>query len=96
MRYIELILEGSTVRNQSKIDGILKSKGFYWLIDSEIEEAKLEIIKDTIIWHDGIFYAGQWKYGIFKSGTFSGTWINGIFEGGEFKGKWESGINKLI
>lgn len=96
MRYKELILNGSSIKNQSKIDQILKSNGFYWMVDSEIEQSLLEIKNNTIIWHAGNYYSGTWKYGIFKSGIFSGIWENGIFENGEFNGKWESGINKLI
>ena len=96
MRYLELIVDGLSIKNQSKIDRILKSNDFYWLVDSEIENCKIEIINQTIVWHSGVFYSGNWKYGIFKSGKFLGIWENGIFEGGEFEGKWESGINKLI
>ncbi len=96
MRYRELILNGSSIKSQSKIDQILKSNGFYWMVDSEIEQSLLEIKNNTIIWHSGNYYSGVWKYGIFKSGIFYGIWENGIFENGEFKGKWESGINKLI
>lgn len=89
-------MNGSSIKSQSKIDQILESNGFFWMIDSEIENAILEIKKNTIIWHDGKYYSGNWKYGIFKSGEFFGKWENGIFENGEFFGKWESGINKLI
>ncbi len=96
MRYRELIIDGSSIKSQSKIDKILESLGFFWIIDSEIENAHIEIKNNTLIWHSGKYYAGNWKYGIFKSGEFFGKWENGIFEDGEFKGKWESGINKLI
>jgi superfamily I DNA and/or RNA helicase len=92
MRYSELLINGKSVRNQKEIDGILQSNKFYWLIDSEIEDAKIEIKKNTIIWHSGNFFSGKWKYGIFKEGSFYGTWENGIFENGNFKGKWNSGI----
>ena len=70
-------------------------KKFYWLIDSEIENATIEIKNDTIIWHNGCFYSGYWHYGIFKEGVFYGVWENGIWENGKFEGKWISGI-KLI
>lgn len=92
MRYIELSVDGKSIKNQSEIDSILKSKKFYWLIDSEIENSCLEIIKNTLIWKSGDFYSGNWVYGIFKQGNFYGNWINGIFENGNFKGKWNSGI----
>lgn len=92
MRYIELIIEGKSITSENKINQILKSKKFYWLVDSEIENSILEIKKDTIIWHSGNFYTGIWNFGIFKNGDFYGTFKNGIWEGGNFKGKWISGI----
>lgn len=96
MRYEELVVDGKILKSQSKINQILSSHGFNWIIDSEIENSKLEIKNDTIIWHSGVFYSGIWEYGIFKSGKFYGTFENGIFEGGDFNGKWISGINLLI
>lgn len=91
MRFKELLMDGKSIKNQVEIINLLKSKKFYWLLDSEIENAVIEIKKDTIIWHDGYFF-GNWKYGIFKNGEFHGNWNNGIFEGGDFKGNWKSGI----
>ena len=79
MRYQELLVNGKSIKNQREIDVILKSQKFYWLVDSEIENAKIEIKKDTLIWHSGDFYTGNWKYGIFKKGKFYGNWKNGIF-----------------
>ncbi len=95
-RYKELVSCGKSISDQNKIDKILRSNNFNWIIDSEIENSIIEIKNDTIIWHDGIFYSGVWKYGIFKSGKFYGIFENGIFENGEFNGKWISGINLLI
>jgi hypothetical protein len=92
MRYQELLINEKSIKDQKEIDIILKSQKFYWLLDSEIENAKIEISKNTIIWHSGDFYSGIWKYGIFKDGNFHGIWENGIFEKGNFKGKWNSGI----
>ena len=93
MRYKELLYDGNQVKSQKKIDDILKNHKFYWIIDSEIEDAQIEIKKDTLIWHSGNFYSGDWYYGIFKNGNFYGNFINGIFENGTFKGKWKSGVN---
>lgn len=93
MRYLELLVDGKTHTSEHQIDKILKEKGLFWLIDSEIEKAKLEIKKNTVIWHSGSFYSGDWHYGIFKNGEFYGNWENGIFENGNFGGKWHSGIN---
>lgn len=93
MRYTELVIDGKSFKSQNEILKQLLLKKFYWLLDSEIENAKIEIKNDTLIWHSGDFYSGDWGYGIFKSGNFYGNFINGIFENGNFKGKWQSGIN---
>ena len=92
MKYIELRYNGKNFTNEREINQILQSKKFYWLIDSEFENAVLELKNNTIIWHTGDFYSGKWHYGIFKSGSFYGTWKGGIFENGNFDGKWEDGI----
>lgn len=96
MRYVGLVFNGKIIKNPDTIDDILCENDFKWLVDSEIEDADLEIKKGTIIWNSGVFYTGSWKYGIFKEGIFHGIWENGIFEGGDFKGNWKSGINLLI
>lgn len=92
MRFVELNYRDKVYRDQKTINKILEKEGFHWLIDSEIESAKITIKNSTIIWESGNFYSGLWKFGIFKGGIFFGIWENGIFEGGEFKGKWISGI----
>lgn len=92
MRYEELKCGGKIFTNEAEISRILKAKQFYWLIDSEIENAKIEIKKDTLIWHGGSFYSGSWSYGIFKDGSFHGNWKGGIFEKGNFDGTWNDGI----
>ena len=94
MRYTELKYEDKTFTNESQINKILEKEKMFWLIDSEVEKAKIEIKKHTIIWHDGSFFNGDWHYGIFKNGEFFGNWENGIFEKGNFKGKWVDGNNK--
>lgn len=90
---IELVYQGKTYTAKNQILSILEKEQFYWLIDSELSNAIIEIKNNTIIWHDGIFLSGNWKYGIFKNGEFYGTWENGIFENGIFDGKWISGVN---
>ena len=92
MRYNKLKYGDKTITSSSKINKILSDNKLYWLIDSEIENADIEIKNDTLIWHSGKYYTGDWKYGIFKEGEFHGNFINGIFEDGIFKGKWHSGI----
>jgi len=92
MDVIELVYGGKTYTTKSQILRILRELEFYWLIDSEVEGAKIEIKNNTLIWHEGIFMSGNWHYGIFKNGGFYGKWENGIWEGGYFDGKWISGI----
>jgi ribonucleotide reductase beta subunit family protein with ferritin-like domain len=92
MRFNELKIDEKVIKNQKIITNILKEEGFNWLVDSEIESAKIKIEKGVIIWESGEFYSGFWKFGVFKGGTFFGVWENGIFEGGNFRGEWISGI----
>lgn len=95
MRIKELIYNGKVITSEFKINSILEKENFHWLIDAEIEEAKIEIQKNTIIWHSGIWYSGTWEYGIWLDGTFkSGKWVNGVMINGSFHGKFESGIIK--
>lgn len=93
MRYLELTYRDKKYTNRKEIDSILTSEKFYWLIDSEIENAQIEIRKNTLVWKNGDFLNGDWYYGIFKNGNFYGNWENGIFESGNFGGNWQSGIN---
>lgn len=92
MRYKELLIDNKSIKNKEEINSILKNQKFYWLIDSEIENAEIEIKNNTLIWHSGDFFSGNWVYGIFKGGNFYGNFINGIFINGNFKGQWKSGI----
>jgi hypothetical protein len=95
MRFNELIYNGSKIINQNKILNILEQNDLHWLIDSEIEDAQIEIKNNTLIWYGGSYYSGNWHYGIFIDGNFHGTFENGILEGGNFKGKFVSGINLM-
>ena len=94
MRFLELKYNGETITQNNKILNILEKEQLQWLIDSEVEQAKIEIKNKTLIWNDGYFF-GDWHYGIFKGGEFHGNFENGILEGGDFKGNFVSGI-KLI
>ena len=94
MRYRELNYNNKRITKRSEIDSILSKENMHWLIDSEIENASIEIKKNTLIWNSGNFFTGLWHYGIFCGGNFYGTWENGIFESGKFQGKWKSGVNK--
>lgn len=92
MRFEQLVYKEKIFKDPKKIQSILSQEGFYWLLDSEIEDASIEINKNTLIWNSGHFYSGNWYYGIWKNGNFYGVWENGIFENGNFKGKFISGI----
>jgi hypothetical protein len=95
MRFKELVYNNSKIINQHKIEQVLESQNFHWLIDSEIEDAQIEIKNNTLIWHNGNYYSGNWHYGIFKDGAFYSTFENGIIEGGIFQGKFKSGLNLM-
>lgn len=92
--FTKLKYRNKEYKNNKDIISIIRMEGMFWLLDSEVLNANIEIINNTLIWHDGDFLRGKWYYGIFKGGTFHGTFENGIFEGGEFKGEFISGINK--
>ncbi len=91
MRYNELKFDGKIYTEQWKIDEILIDKGFKWVVNSEIENARLEILKDTLIWNAGIWYNGTWEFGVFRDGEWKyGTWEGGVW----YNGKWKDGTFK--
>ena len=92
MGIIELKYGNKTLTTKSQILKTLKEESLYWLIDSEVESAIIEIKKNTLIWYSGVFKYGNWEYGIFKDGDFHGVWENGIWEGGTFNGEWKTGV----
>lgn len=92
MRFLKLLINDKQILNEIQIESVLSENQLWWLIDCEIENAVIEIKKNTLIWHSGDLFAGRWHYGIWKSGMFHGIWENGIFEDGKFSGKFISGI----
>jgi hypothetical protein len=94
MRFKELRVDGKVLTRPTEISAKLRDSDLNWLINSEIEDAVVEIKNNTVIWESGDFISGNWHYGIFKSGNFYGTFENGIFEGGNFEGRFVSGIRK--
>lgn len=91
MRYIELKYEGKVINEQWKIDEILLEKKFNWVVNAEIQNARLEIINNTLVWNAGIWYNGNWKFGVFRDGEWKyGTWDNGVW----YNGSWKDGIFK--
>ena len=75
MRFLELQYNGEIITQNNKILKILEKEQLQWLIDSEVEQAKIEIKNKTLIWHDG-YFLGNWHYGIFKGGEFHGNFEN--------------------
>jgi len=92
MRFKKLVVDGKAAVPQHMIEQALTERGFGWLVDCEIEDADVEVIRNTIVWRSGNLYTGSWRYGIWKSGDFHGRWENGIFESGRMLGDFVSGI----
>lgn len=91
MRYSELKFDGKVYTAQWEIDEILIEQNFKWMVNAEIENARLEILKDTLIWNAGIWYNGTWEFGVFRDGEWKyGTWMGGVW----YNGKWKDGIFK--
>lgn len=91
MRYRELKYDGKTYNESYKIDEILLKNEFDWILDAEIEDARLEITKGIIVFNAGKWYSGTWEFGAFRNGTwYWGTWNNGVF----FNGIWRNGLWK--
>jgi hypothetical protein len=94
-RFLSLNVNGQNITAPNLIEEYLYSSEFYWLCDAEIESAKLTIKDNILSWDSGIFYYGEWKWGVFRSGEFrSGNWLGGIFLDGTFKGNWFNGVFK--
>jgi hypothetical protein len=94
MRYKNIIFNGKTYTEQFKIDDILISEGFNWLLDAEIENASLEIFNKTLVWNNGLWYNGTWEYGVFRNGEWRyGVWKGGVWYNGTWKnGRFETGL----
>ena len=94
-RFSELKINNKTISNTKEIEVFLSSSDFYWLLDCELDNAKLEIIDNILYWNNGIFYYGDWKWGVWKGGEFRGGYFNGgIFYDGIFNGEWITGVKK--
>lgn len=95
-RFEELRLEDGTVLNSNAvIEKWLYSSVFYWLLECELDNVKLEVKEGIVYWKSGVLYWGNWQWGVFESGEFrSGTWNGGIWLGGTFRGKWLNGVFK--
>jgi len=80
----ELVFNKKTLKSKKDILDVLRKLELYWLIDSECEGSCIEIEKNTVIWHSGLYLTGDWNFGIFLNGDFRGNWINGIWGDGLF------------
>lgn len=85
-RYKELKFEGKTYTKKYQIDEILIENNFNWFLDAEIENVRIEIIKETLILNGGIWYNGVWEYGVIRDIDWrAGTFKNGVIYNGIFK-----------
>lgn len=97
MRFIELKIKDKQITSNKLIEQYLANSEFSWLLECEVDNVKLTIDTDLniIYWNSGIFYWGDWIWGVFESGEFrSGNWHGGVFLNGIFKGKWIKGVRK--
>jgi hypothetical protein len=93
-RYIELKVDGQVYKEQWKIDELLIKHKFNWMVNAEIQNARLEIDKDTLIWNAGTWINGSWYFGVWRDGDWTyGTWQNGVWYNGNWlNGTFKSGI----
>ena len=90
-RYKELRYEDKLYSEQSEIDRLLIKNKFDWFLDCEVENCRLEITKNTLVFNSGTFFNGTWVYGVFRDGQ----WLYGTWEGGVwYNGTWRGGIFK--
>jgi hypothetical protein len=90
-RYKELKFNDKIYTEPYKIDEILVKNKFEWFLDCEVENVRIEITKDTLVFNSGVFFNGTWVYGVFRDGQWKygtwegGVWYNGTFYNGIFK-----------
>ena len=96
MRFKSLKYNSQKFTRELDINKIIQDNNLDWLSDAEFENAEIEIEKNTLIWHQGDWYVGDFIYGIWLNGKFyGGNFINGIWQDGEFfDGTFESGLWK--
>lgn len=98
-RYVELKIGNKKYTESYLINDILIKNKFNWIIDAEIENARIELYKDsgdklTLIWNAGTWITGTWEFGVFRAGEWRyGTWNNGVWYNGVWKnGTFNTGI----
>jgi hypothetical protein len=94
MRFNKLIFNGKEI-NKLLIEKVLKNTNYNWLLKCEFDDANIEIKDNILYWNNGVFYYGDWKWGVVKNGDFRYcNWHGGIFLNGSFKGIWHNGVFK--
>lgn len=94
-RFLELTAGDTHLTSSKLIEQYLYTSDFYWLLECELDDVRIEIKDNILYWKSGIFYWGVWYWGVFESGEFrSGIWKGGIFLDGIFKGTFENGVFK--
>jgi len=86
LRYKSLQYDGKEYTQKYEIDEILLDKGLNWFLDAEIENVRIEIVKDTLIINGGIWYNGIFEYGVIRDIECRNmTFQNGVIYNGVFK-----------
>ena len=85
-KYAELKYEGKKYKKEFEIRSIIIENKMEWFIDAEVENLRLEIMKDTLIINGGIWYNGTFEYGVIRDVDWrAGTFENGVIYNGVFK-----------
>jgi hypothetical protein len=91
MRYKELKYQGKPYTETYQIDEILAENKFFWFLEAELANMRIEILKNTIVINSGIWYNGTFKYGVVRNIEWRyGSWENGVW----YNGIWWDGIFK--
>lgn len=86
IRYKELKFNNQIYTKKYQIDDILLDNGFGWMIDAEVENMRLEIMKETLIVNAGIIYNCEFDYGVIRDADVRNIHFhNGVIYNGTFK-----------
>ncbi|MCK9445489.1 hypothetical protein M0Q50_01180 [bacterium] len=86
IRYKELKYNGLVYNKRYEIDKFLLENNFGWMIDAEIENMRLEIMKETLIVNAGIIYNCEFDYGVIRDCDVRNIhFVNGVINNGTFK-----------